>query len=123
MHATRLTDARRALAHLRLAMASGDPEGLVEQLTDLRDPDRTTNRRRVSWGVSGASPAPCAMRRRPEAPLQYLAGRSPSVPAQRGRPTHQEVHPDRSAATARDFDRAGRVSHRGSNESGSSVTK
>ena len=54
MHATRLTDARRALAHLRLAMASGDPEGLVEQLTDLRDPDRTTNRRRVSWGVSGA---------------------------------------------------------------------
>jgi len=86
MHATRLTDARRALAHLRLAMASGDPEGLVEQLADLRGPDRTTNRRRVSWGVSGARPAPCAMRRRPEAPLQYLAGRSPSVPAQRGPP-------------------------------------
>ena len=123
MHATRLTDARRALAHLRLAMASDDPEGLVEQLADLRDPDRTTNRRRVSWGVSGAvrRRARCAAVRRhrcstwPADHHRYL----PNV----GRPTHQEVHPDRSAATARDFDRASRVSHRGSNESGSSVTK
>src|SRR5664279_6348122 len=93
MHATRLTDARRALAHLRLAMASGDPEGLVEQLADLRGPDRTTNRRRVSWGVSGARPAPCAMRRRPEAPLQYLAGRSTigTCPTRAARPIRRSI--------------------------------
>ena len=80
MHATRLTDPRRALAHLWLAMASGDPEGLVEQLADLSDPDDHEPPPR-QLGLTGAvrCRARCAAVR--QAPLQYMAGRPPREPS------------------------------------------
>jgi len=48
VHATRLTDPAEALAHLRLAMVTGDPRSCRAARRRAR-PRPTTNRRRVSW--------------------------------------------------------------------------
>ena len=49
-----------ALADLRLATVSGDPEVVVEQFADLRDPDRARTAA-ASAGDIRRRPVPCAM--------------------------------------------------------------